>query len=70
MTGAVNCNAEQMARHDIFSWTTQVERLLPEGEIRVQYDGSTQPSEYTITVGWNEPGQDRRYSITIPVIEI
>ena len=68
--GTVHCNAEQMARHDIFSWTTQVERLLPEGEIRVQYDGSTQPSEYTITVGWNEPGQDRRYTITIPVIEI
>ena len=68
--GDINCDAEQMARHDIHTWTTQVESLLPGGEIRVQYDGGTLPSEYTITVGWNEPGQDRRYAITIPVIEM
>jgi type IV pilus assembly protein PilV len=70
VTGTAKCDAEQMAQHDIFLWTTQVENLLPGGEIHVQYDGGTLPAEYTITVGWNEPGQDRRYVITIPVIEM
>jgi hypothetical protein len=59
-----------MAQHDIYTWTTHAESLLPEAEVRVQYDGSTLPSEYTITVGWNEPGRDRRYVIAIPVIEM
>ena len=53
--GAVNCTPDQMAAHDLFVWTAQVQQQLPNGVGAVQFAG-TAPPTYTITVTWQETG--------------
>jgi type IV pilus assembly protein PilV len=53
--GAVNCTPAQMAAHDLFVWTNQVQAQLPTGVGVVQFTG-TSPATYTITVTWQETG--------------
>lgn len=69
-----NCDAAQMAAHDIFLWQAQALEFLPP-----MGDGSQQvevlffpafPPSYQITIRWDEPTPDNippQYSITIPV---
>jgi type IV pilus assembly protein PilV len=52
---AVNCNPAQMAAHDLWVWTNQIQQQLPNGVGTVQFTGTT-PATYTITVTWQETG--------------
>ena len=68
VAGGVDCNEAEMAAHDIFAWTQQAQNSLPNGTIQVQINNATVPPEYTITVGWTEPGENPQYVVTIPVL--
>ena len=63
----IDCSQPEMASHDIFLWTQQVQAQLPVGQVVVTYDGVAIPPEYTIDVQWTEAGQALIYSIKIPV---
>lgn len=66
----VDCDEAQMAAHDIFVWDQQAQNSLPNGDITVQFNAATNPPQYTITVGWTEPGEAPTYVVTIPVLGI
>ena len=68
--GNVNCTEAEMAQHDIFLWQQQAQNSLPNGNIQVQFNGAVTPAQYTITVGWTEPGVNRSFVVSIPVMGI
>lgn len=66
-TGLIDCDADQMAQHDIFLWTEQAQRALPAGDVQVALDQGTVPWTYTVTVSWDEAGQATPPAYTIQV---
>ncbi len=66
VAGDVDCDATEMAEHDIFLWQQQAAAFLPNGNVVVAFAAGT-PPQYTITVNWTEPGEARAYVVTIPV---
>jgi len=70
VAGGVDCDQDQMAANDIFVWSEQARDFLPNGTVTIVFNGGVTPAEYQITVGWTEPGQNRTYVITIPVLGI
>ena len=70
VAAGVDCDEQQMAAHDIFTWEQQAQDFLPNGTVTVQFDGAALPPEYTITIGWTEPGENPTYVVTIPVLGI
>ncbi len=70
VVGGVDCDETQMAANDIFIWQDQARNFLPNGTVTIVFNGGVTPAEYQITVGWTEPGQNRTYAITIPVLGI
>ncbi len=70
VNGGVNCNAGQMAGHDILLWQDQAEDSLPGGQVGIVFDGGVVPATYQITISWSAPNpanQPPTYIITIPV---
>ena len=65
--GGVTCSAPQMAENDIFLWEAQADDTLPNGDVIVAVDNTVVPPIYTISVTWDEPGQQQNYSVAIPV---
>ena len=67
-----DCNEAAMAAHDILLWDLQAGDSLPNGDITVAFDNTVIPPVYTITVDWDEPGEDPmsplNYIINIPVM--
>lgn len=63
-----DCNEAEMAANDIFLWDQQATQALPNGQVQVQFDNAVVPPLYTITVQWNEPGEQLSYQIQIPVM--
>ena len=61
-----------MAANDIFLWDQQVVESLPNGNVTIAFDDTVIPPMYTITVDWDEPGEDPNsplnYIINIPVM--
>ena len=53
--GGTDCTPAQMAAHDLFVWTLQVQAQMPNGLGALQYTG-TLPPTYTISVTWQEVG--------------
>jgi len=70
VAGGVDCNEAQMAANDILLWDQQAASSLPNGDITVQFDDTVMPPRYTITVAWDEPGENLSYQIVIPVLGI
>jgi len=70
VTANIDCNAAQMAAHDIFLWDQQAVQTMPNGDVDVIFNNAVSPPEYTITISWDEPGENLSYSITIPVLGI
>ncbi len=70
VTGGVDCSPAEMAANDIFLWQAQAQDTLPAGSVTVVFDNGVNPPSYQITVGWNEPGEQPTYIITIPVLPI
>lgn len=70
VAAGVDCNQAEMAAHDIFVWAQQAQDSLPNGTVQVQFNAATVPPQYTITIGWTEPGEVRTYVVTIPVLGI
>ncbi|MFQ5549132.1 MAG: type IV pilus modification protein PilV [Woeseia sp.] len=68
--GGIDCTPVQMAANDIFLWRQQATDTLPAGAVDVVFNDASAPPTYQITVQWDEPGQVRTYTITIPVIPI
>ncbi len=68
--GGVDCSDTAMAANDIFLWDQQAADSLPNGDVTIQFDDSVVPPTYTITVAWDEPGEQLSYTITIPVLGI
>ncbi len=69
VNGGVNCSHEQMAAHDIGLWQEQAEDSLPNGKVTVTVDTSNPPN-YRISVGWDEPGESPTFTIVVPVLDI
>lgn len=67
IAAGVDCTAAQMAMHDILIWQQQATDTLPNGAVNVTFNGGVTPSEYTIQVNWDEPGQAQNFTITVPV---
>ena len=57
VAGGVTCSAPQMAENDIFLWEAQADDTLPNGDVIVAVDNTVVPPIYTISVTWDEPGQ-------------
>ncbi len=70
VNAGVDCDEAQMAAHDIFLWDQQAVDTLPNGDVTVLFDNSVTPPVYTITISWDEPGENLSYTITIPVLGI
>ena len=68
--GTVDCTPAQMAAHDILVFRQQAQNFLPSGTVTIVHNAATTPPEYTITVGWNEPGATPTYVLRIPVLGI
>ena len=64
----VDCNEVEMASNDILLWSQQAGESLPNGNVVIGFDNATVPPNYTIAVGWDEPGEVLDYTIVIPVI--
>jgi type IV pilus assembly protein PilV len=70
-----DCDAAEMAAHDIFLWQTQAREFLPpmgdgSQQVIVQYNDAAVPRIYQIIVQWDEPtpdGNPPQYAITFPV---
>jgi len=56
INGGIDCNAAEMAAHDILLWEEQAEDTLPNGDVTITFDNSVNPPIYTIAITWNEPG--------------
>ena len=70
VNGGVNCNAAQMAGHDILLWQEQAGDSLPGGQVGIVFDGGVVPATYQITISWSAPNpanQPPTYIIIIPV---
>ncbi len=67
IAGGTNCSAPQMAAHDILIWQQQAQDTLPNGVVVVNFDGTTNPPTYTITVNWVEAGRAQTYSFNVPI---
>jgi len=61
VSGGVDCNEAQMAANDILLWDQN-------GDVTIQFDDTVLPPVYTITVAWDEPGEQLNYQIIIPVL--
>ncbi len=70
VAAGVVCTEAEMAAHDIFSWNRQAADSLPNGRVSIGFDDAFSPPRYTITVLWEEPGENPGYSITIPVSDL
>lgn len=74
VAGGIDCDEAEMAANDIDLWSAQATRTLPDGEVVVEHDDTTNPPEYTITVNWSEPGRvfenPPSYTVVIPVLGI
>ncbi len=68
--GGINCTPAEMAANDIFLWDDQAADSLPTGTVAIVFNNGVAPPTYQITVGWEEPGQQLTYVITIPVFGI
>ena len=69
--GGLDCNPAQMAAHDLFVWTREVQQALPEGQWQVEFSPATLPPSYTIQVSWIEIGEGRiqhQMQIQVPPI--
>ena len=64
----IDCNEAEMAANDILLWDQQAAQALPNGQVQVAFDDTVVPPEYTITVQWDEPGEQLDYQIKIPVM--
>lgn len=67
-----DCNEAAMAANDIFFWDQQAVESLPNGDVTIAFDDTVIPPVYTISVDWDEPGEDPmfplQYVINIPVM--
>ena len=72
VAGTVVCTPTQMAENDILIWKDEAASTLPAGDVIIAFDNTVVPPTYTITVTWNEPGQNPApsYVIQIPVLPI
>jgi type IV pilus assembly protein PilV len=68
---AADCTPEELAEDDIARWTDTLEASLPggaEGEIEFDGDaGDDDPDLYTVTVRWDEAGQDAPNSYVLTI---
>ncbi len=70
VTGGIDCDAAEMAGHDILLWQDQADDSLPGGQVGIVFDGGVVPATYQITISWSAPNpanQPPTYIITIPV---
>lgn len=67
VNGGVNCDAAQMAGHDILLWKAQAAETLPAGDVVIVFDNTVVPPTYQISINWVEPGETPSYVIIIPV---
>jgi type IV pilus assembly protein PilV len=69
--GGIDCTAAQMAQHDLFVWSRQVQQMLPNGQGLVQFNAGTMPPSFTIGVSWDEVGEGTvTHEIVVRVPEI
>lgn len=70
VSGGVDCSPADMAANDIDLWDQQARETLPNGTVTIQLDNAVIPPEYTIIIGWDEPGEQPTFQITVPVLGI
>ena len=64
-SGVRDCDAVEMAGHDILLWQQQAADTLPAGDVDIRVDGAVVPPVYTINIIWTEPGVTVQPSFTI-----
>jgi type IV pilus assembly protein PilV len=69
VNGGIDCLPAEMAAHDIGLWQEQAEDSLPNGKVTVTVDTSNPPN-YQISIGWDEPGESPTFTIVVPVLDI
>jgi type IV pilus assembly protein PilV len=63
---ATVCTTVEMAEHDIFLWKqtlTNPQSGLPNATGVIDYDDTTTPPTYTVTVNWTEGEEDYSYTL-------
>ncbi len=69
--GGIDCTPTEMAQNDVYAWEAQAGATLPGNgpfvNITFIDNGGLGPDAYTITVNWQEAGENPSYSVTIPV---
>lgn len=70
VAAGIDCSAVEMAANDIFLWDLQAAESIPNGNIVVAFDNAVVPPSYTISVGWDEPGEQLNFTIIIPVMAL
>ncbi|MEQ1579799.1 MAG: type IV pilus modification protein PilV [Steroidobacteraceae bacterium] len=64
---SASCTPDVMANHDKAVWNAEIVQALPGGTAQIDYDGTTTPDSYVITVSWVEAGQDGMVSYVMRV---
>jgi len=70
VAGGIDCDEVEMASNDILLWAQQANESLPNGTVVIVFDDTVDPPNYSIAVGWDEPGEQLDYTIVIPVMEL
>ena len=68
--GNVDCTPAELAANDIFLRDQQALDSLPNGAVVITFDNGVIPPTYEIEVTWDEPGEQRSYTVEIPVFGI
>ncbi|MEO0971671.1 MAG: type IV pilus modification protein PilV [Pseudomonadota bacterium] len=73
---AADCTADELAAYDVWQWKTLIgnsssasaQQLgLPGGVGTIEYDNTTAPSTFTITVSWQERDEALSYSLALAI---
>lgn len=70
VTAGVACTTDQMAADDIYQWKqllTNPQSGLPDAEAVIDYDNTTTPPTYTITVNWTDQDEDLSYTLSLQI---
>ena len=65
--GGAGCTPDNLAHHDKALWMGAIQDALPGATGTVDYDDTTVPPTYTITISWAEVGQTAASTYTVRI---
>ena len=70
VAAAVACTTDQMAVDDIYRWKqllTNPQSGLPKATATIDYDNTTTPPTYTVTVNWTDQDEALSYTLSLQI---